>query len=73
MSMNNWICIYSSPQLHDAEMVKGLLTFNEINSVLINKQDSLYKFGDFEIFVNRDDVVKAKYYLTTISFSKKDK
>ena len=44
-------------------MIKGLLTHNDINSVVVNKQDSLYKFGEFEVFVNRGDVVKAKFIL----------
>ena len=45
-------------------MTKALLSFNEINSVVINKQDSSYMFGFFEVYVNRDDTVKAKYVLT---------
>ena len=44
-------------------MVKGLLTHNEINSVVVNKQDSLYKFGEFEVFVNKGDEEKAKFIL----------
>ena len=45
-------------------MIKGLLTHNEINSVMVNKQDSLYKFGEFEVFVNKADEEKAKFCLT---------
>ena len=59
----DWVCIYISHKLQEAEMIKGLLTFNEINSVVVNKQDSFYKFGEFEVYVNRDDVVKAKFCL----------
>lgn len=62
--MKDWVCIFSSSKLQYAEMVKGMLTFNEINSVVVNKQDSFYKFGDFEVYVNRNDVVKAKYCLS---------
>ena len=62
--MKDWVCIYTSQKLQDAEMVKALLSFNEINSVVINKQDSSYNmFGFFEVYVNRDDAVKAKYVL----------
>ena len=61
--MKDWVCIYTSQKLQDAEMTKGLLSFNEINSVVINKQDSSYMFGYFEVYVNRDDAVKAKYVL----------
>ena len=49
--------------MQEAEIIKGLLTFNEINSVVINKQDSSYMFGYFEVYVNRDDAVKASIIL----------
>ena len=61
--MKDWICIYTSGSQQSSEMIKGLLAHNEINSVIVNKQDSFYKFGEFEVFVNRDDVVKAKFVL----------
>ena len=62
--MKDWVSIYSSASQQESEMIKGFLTHNEINSVVVNKQDSLSKFGEFEVFVNRDDVVKAKFYLS---------
>jgi type III secretory pathway lipoprotein EscJ len=61
--MKDWVCIYSSLKQQNAEMIKALLTHNEINCVVICKQDSFYKFGDYELHVNRDDAVKAKYVL----------
>ena len=44
-------------------MIKRPLTHNEINSVVVNKQESLYKFGAFEVFVNKEDEEKAKFIL----------
>ena len=61
--MKDWVSIYSSASQQESEMIKGLLTHNEINSVVVNKQDSLYKFGEFEVFVNRGDEEKAKFIL----------
>ena len=60
----NWVIIFSSSNLQKAELIKNLLSHNDINSVIINHQDSLYKFGDIEVCVNRADVVKAKFCLT---------
>lgn len=61
---NNWVCIYTSPNMQDAEIIKGVLAFNEINSVIINKRDSSYNmFGYFEVYVNRDEAVKAKFVM----------
>ena len=61
--MKDSACIYSSANLQSAEMVKNILLLDEINSVIISKQDSSYLFGEHEVYVNRDDVVKAKYIL----------
>ena len=61
----DWVCIFSAPYQQKAELIKGLLTHNEINSVVINKQASPYNmFGEFEVYVNRDDALKAKSVLT---------
>lgn len=41
-------------------MAKQMLTNHDIQSFLVNKQDSAYKFGVVELYVNRDDVIRAK-------------
>ena len=56
----DWIKIYSSPQVHQIEIVKGVLEDNNIKSVDINKHDSSYRtFGEIELYVNRQDALKA--------------
>jgi len=59
----NWAIIFSCGNLQQAELIKNVLEHNEIQSVIINHQDSLYKFGDIKVCVNRSDAVKAKYVL----------
>lgn len=59
----NWTVIFSSGNLQKAELIKNLLEHNEINAVIINHQDSFYKFGDIQVYVNREDVVKANFCL----------
>jgi len=57
----SWEAIYSTTQLYQAEMLKDLLEAGEINSVIVNKLDSSYRsFGDIEVYVKRDDILKAK-------------
>lgn len=57
---NDWTKIYSTSKSFQAEMIKGMLEENGIHSVVINKQDSSYLvFGESEVYVKRDDVVKA--------------
>ena len=52
--------IYSSGQPYLAELVRQRLTDHNIQSFIVNKQDSAYKFGDIELFVHRDHVIRAK-------------
>lgn len=56
----NWEAIYSTNQLYEAEMVKDMFTDNDIECVILNKQDSTYKFGEIEVCVPMDEVLKAK-------------
>jgi len=57
----NWVLIYSSTIVVDVEMKRMYLEENGINSIIINKQDSVYNtFGEIELYVNRDHILKAK-------------
>jgi len=57
---NDMVHIYSSGQVIRAELVKQMLADHNISAFLVNKQDSAYKFGEIEVYVNRDDVIRAK-------------
>jgi len=61
----NWVCIYSSKLIHKVEIVKAVLADKNINSVLVNKQDSAYHFGDIELHVHPDDSVQAIHIINT--------
>jgi hypothetical protein len=56
----NWTKIYASGKSYQAEILKGLLEENNIDAVIINKQDSAYLFGELELYVDTDDVLQAK-------------
>ena len=56
----NLVHIFSSGQPYKTEMARQMLTDHNIQSFLVNKQDSAYKFGDVELYVNRNDVIRAK-------------
>lgn len=57
---SNMVHIYSAGQSYLAELLRQMLSDHNIQSFLVNKQDSAYKFGEIELFVNRDDVIRAK-------------
>ncbi len=57
----DWIQIYSTDKMFQAEILKQVLADHEIEAVIINKMDSSYKsFGEIEIYVKNDHVIKAK-------------
>jgi hypothetical protein len=56
--------IYSAGTLYLAELIRQMLVDHNIPSYIINKQDSFYKFGDIELYVNRDHVIRAKKLIT---------
>ena len=60
----NWVKIYTTEVNYEAELLKGLLFENEIDAIIINKKDSSYLFGELELYVQADDVVKAKHVIT---------
>ena len=57
---DNWAKVYSSPYLYEIELIKGLLSENEIESVALDKQDSAYHFGVIELYVKVEEAFRAK-------------
>ncbi len=62
----DWVIVYSTNLLYQAEMVKDILEDNGMEAVLMNKQDSFYQFGDIEIYTRPDDVIRAKFLIKEI-------
>lgn len=56
----NWVRIFKTFNYYQAEIVKQVLTENEIDSVLLNKQDSSHRtFGDIEVYIHQQDFSNA--------------
>jgi len=56
----NWIKIFTSTNFYQAEIVKQMLIENQIDSVLLNKQDSSHRtFGDIEVYIHKQDFSNA--------------
>ena len=64
----NLVLIFSSGQPYQTEMVRQMLADHNIKSFLINKQDFAYKFGAVELYVNRDDVIRAKMLIQEFDY-----
>ena len=60
----DWVIAYESRQEYLADIARTVLSDNDIESVIINKKDSVYNsFGDIEVYVNRDNLIRAKQIL----------
>jgi hypothetical protein len=55
-----WVKIYEATEEMKTDLVQQILEESEIESVVINKKDSIYKIGDIEVYVHRDYAIRAK-------------
>lgn len=57
----NKVIVYTTNNSVEAELVKQQLANHTITAFIMNKMDSSYlAFGDIEVHVDRDDVIRAK-------------
>ncbi len=57
--MDKWKSVYSTEVMVRSEIVKGVLGEHDIEAVVINKKDSSYHFGFYEISVPQEKVLQA--------------
>ncbi len=59
----DWIEIYATHNEYEAMILEEYLKDNEIETVIINNKDSMYKFGDYKIMIQASNALKAKIKL----------
>lgn len=57
--MSQWQTVFKTDKAYQAEIVNSVLIDNNIHAVIINKQDSSYHFGFYEVSVGQEDVLDA--------------
>jgi hypothetical protein len=58
-----WVKIFVAQDELQIEFARQELERWEIDSVIVNKQDRVYKFGHMELYVHRDNAIRAKQLL----------
>jgi hypothetical protein len=58
--VKNWVCVYTTNREYQSELAVQMLADHDIEAILINKMDSNYKFGDIELYVGTEQVIRAK-------------
>ncbi|MFT6165441.1 MAG: hypothetical protein ACJAV5_000310 [Vicingaceae bacterium] len=63
----NWVKIYTTTQLHKAEIVRAVLEDHDIQTTEMNKMDSMHTHltvGEIEIFVDPEKAIRATHLIT---------
>jgi len=63
----NWISVFRSSEVYQAELIKQKLEENGIHAVLINKHDSALPIGEAIVIVEASEKSKAKKVLAAHS------
>lgn len=58
-----WVKIFEAPEELQIEIARQALEEKDIDSVIINKKDRVYRIGEIELYVHRDNVIRAKQTL----------
>lgn len=64
---DNWIDVFTTDQLYQAEYAKETLKANGIEAVIMNQKDSSYHFGSISVMVNRENKEKATEILKSVN------
>ena len=57
---NEWVIVYSTSDIFQAEVIKQMLLSNSIDAISMNQKDSSYHFGSVDIYTKEKDMKKAK-------------
>jgi hypothetical protein len=63
-----WVMVYSTDQMYKALLMKEKLFDESIGAFIINKRDSLYAFGEIELYVKPYDAVKSIHIIKKSEF-----
>lgn len=58
-----WVRIFDYTDEVRCEMARQILSDAGIEAVVINKRDRMYGFGEYELYVSRDNIILSKQIL----------
>ena len=57
------VCCFSTDKLYAAKMAQELLASSGIDSIILNKKDSVLLVGEIEVHVKNEFIILAKHLL----------
>ncbi len=64
----NWVLAYNSTDEVICDRAKIILKKEDINCVVMNKKDSNFLIGEYQIYVNMEDLGKAREILKELMY-----
>jgi len=62
----DWVVVFETDQIWQAEMAREVLEIDEIKAVVLNKKETAYNItGDIEVCVHKNDLEKSLELLKT--------
>lgn len=69
MESSDWNIAFSTTQAYQAYIIKDILEDNDMEVVIVDKQDSFYKMiGQIEVYVKAENIMKAKHLIKKADF-----
>lgn len=62
----DWQLVHTTDAVEKADYIKKTLEKQGLHVVIINKKDSVYQFGDIELYVLKSEAESAQQLLKTI-------
>lgn len=62
---SDWVCVYTCVSRDKAEITLATLQGQELDAILLSKQDTMYLFGHQEIWVHQDNAESALALIRT--------
>lgn len=59
----NWVKLLVGTNPIEMELTKQMLEEHDVPAVLMNKQDSSYRFGQLELYVHESEEATARFLL----------
>ena len=63
----NWVKICTMSQPYQAEVVRGMLAEHNIRCVVVSRRDSVYLFGEVEVYAPKDQALLAAHLISKSS------
>jgi hypothetical protein len=63
MMGDDWVSVFSTTEMSEIVYLQEILSEENIESVVMSKQDSIYLFGEIELYTRNADAMAARFII----------